>query len=118
MKKITLFTLALLSLSACQQNEAQSTHESNKIEISKKPVLKVCTKEARSCPDGSSVGRNSKNNCEFDPCPKKLTKPTSKPAAKMCTADVKECPDGSYVGRDHYNNCKFKDCPSSKKSIE
>ena len=118
MKKTTLFTLALLALTACQQNEAQSTDESNKIEISKTPALKACSKEARMCPDGSTVGRNPQKSCEFDACSKNNTKPISKPYAKMCTADVKECPDGSYVGRDHYNNCKFKDCPTSKKSSE
>ncbi len=30
---------------------------------------KACTMEAKLCPDGSAVGRNSSNNCEFDPCP-------------------------------------------------
>ncbi|MBI5389162.1 hypothetical protein HZB01_02155 [Candidatus Woesearchaeota archaeon] len=30
---------------------------------------KGCTLEAKICPDGSGVGRNSSNNCEFDPCP-------------------------------------------------
>jgi hypothetical protein len=30
---------------------------------------KACTMEAKICPDGSAVGRNSRNNCEFDPCP-------------------------------------------------
>ncbi|MFA5029646.1 MAG: hypothetical protein WC518_02740 [Patescibacteria group bacterium] len=29
----------------------------------------VCTKEAKSCPDGSAVGREGPN-CEFTPCPK------------------------------------------------
>lgn len=29
----------------------------------------ACTEEARICPDGSAVGRNPENNCEFDPCP-------------------------------------------------
>jgi hypothetical protein len=28
-----------------------------------------CTKEAKICPDGSSVSRNSELSCEFDPCP-------------------------------------------------
>ena len=30
---------------------------------------KVCTQEAKVCSDGSSVGRNSENDCEFDQCP-------------------------------------------------
>ncbi len=30
---------------------------------------KACTMEAKLCPDGSAIGRNSSNNCAFDPCP-------------------------------------------------
>ena len=30
---------------------------------------KACTMEAKLCQDGSAVGRNSSNNCEFDSCP-------------------------------------------------
>ncbi len=29
----------------------------------------ACTAEAKLCPDGTAVGRNPSNNCEFDPCP-------------------------------------------------
>jgi hypothetical protein len=29
---------------------------------------KFCTMEAKECPDGSFVGRNADNNCEFDLC--------------------------------------------------
>lgn len=29
----------------------------------------VCTQDVKQCPDGSSVGRNPKNKCEFYPCP-------------------------------------------------
>lgn len=29
----------------------------------------VCTQEAKQCLDGSYVGRDSQNNCEFAPCP-------------------------------------------------
>jgi len=28
-----------------------------------------CTADAKICPDGSSVGRNPDNNCEFYECP-------------------------------------------------
>jgi hypothetical protein len=31
--------------------------------------VRACTEEAKICPDGSAVGRNGENNCEFDPCP-------------------------------------------------
>jgi hypothetical protein len=30
---------------------------------------KTCTKEAKVCPDGTNVGRNFSNNCEFNECP-------------------------------------------------
>lgn len=36
----------------------------------------VCTTEARACPDGTFVGRNPQNNCEFDPCPQPEEEPT------------------------------------------
>jgi hypothetical protein len=29
----------------------------------------ACTADAKLCPDGSAVGRDSSNNCEFKPCP-------------------------------------------------
>ena len=28
-----------------------------------------CTMDAKECPDGSFVGRDPENNCEFNPCP-------------------------------------------------
>jgi putative hemolysin len=31
--------------------------------------LVACTEEAKICPDGTAVGRNPANNCEFVPCP-------------------------------------------------
>ncbi len=61
----------------------------------------VCAKDAKLCPDGSSVGRDPYNNCEFEPCPIEI----------VCIDDVKICQDGSAVVRDPYNNCEFKPCP-------
>jgi hypothetical protein len=46
-----LALLALAALLGCVQNE---------------PV--ACTADAMQCPDGSYVGRDSFNNCEFFPC--------------------------------------------------
>src|SRR6185369_1373395 len=68
----------------------------------------ACTLEAKQCSDGSYVGRDPANNCEFKDCP--VT------GSKVCTDDVKMCPDGSYVSRDSANNCVFKDCPSTSVS--
>jgi len=30
---------------------------------------KACTDDAKVCPDGSIVGRDPENNCQFEPCP-------------------------------------------------
>lgn len=37
-----------------------------------------CAMDAKECPDGSFVGRNADNNCEFDPCPGEDIKKSSK----------------------------------------
>lgn len=116
MKQTIILALIIFSVSACQQKEIQ-TNAANKDKttaLKLASVVKGCSKEAKICPDGSTVGRNPQNNCEFDICTKKTKKPKKiKAMAKMCTADVKECPDGSFVSRDHYNNCKFKVCPEN-----
>jgi len=117
MKNLLLVSIVLLTVISCKEREIQdsTTPPTSPVIDAKQNINKVkfCTKDAKVCPDGTSVGRNPKNNCEFDSCPTKVVK--EKPLNKepvMCTADVKECADGSYVGRDHYNNCKFKDCPN------
>lgn len=56
----------------------------------------ACTKEAKICPDGSSVGREGPN-CEFAPCPDESV---------VCTDDAMECPNGTWVGRSG-PNCEF-----------
>ncbi|MHB8759415.1 MAG: hypothetical protein ACYC5S_04740 [Thiobacillus sp.] len=30
---------------------------------------RMCTQDARQCPDGSYVGRNAARGCAFNPCP-------------------------------------------------
>lgn len=50
---------------------------------------KVCTQEAKLCPDGSSVGRTGPN-CEFTPCP------SASPAFSDETADWKTYVNNSY----------------------
>ncbi len=52
MKNIPILLIIGLVLFGCMQQE---------------PV--ACTADAKICPDGSAVGRNPENNCEFDPCP-------------------------------------------------
>jgi len=47
----------------------------------------VCTTEVNQCPDGSFVGRDSANNCEFHPCPTPL-------CCKALTAECLGCSNG------------------------
>jgi len=44
---------------------------------------RACTKEAKRCPDGSYVFRDSYNNCEFRPCPSGTTSTTIIPAKSI-----------------------------------
>jgi len=61
---------------------------------------RICTQDVKVCPDGSVVGRDPNNDCDFFPC-----------IAIFCTEDLRQCPDGSFVGRDPSNNCEFFPCP-------
>lgn len=113
MKAVIVLLLALM-LTACPEKTEQ------KIEPAQEPVTKTtpkaCTKELKICPDGSGVGRNGENNCEFDPCPEALVKKKGEPM--MCTQEVKQCPDGTFVGRDSNNNCAFKPCPEEPGNLQ
>ena len=117
--KLLSIIFTLLLLTACQPKEINSEVVEQPIkevkdtvinESEKEQILMACTKDAKQCPNGRTVSRNPKNNCEFDSC----DNPKAKKDPVMCSADVKECPDGTFVGRDHYNNCQFKDCPDSE----
>lgn len=55
MKKIIIFFIFVILLVGC----------------AKKPI--ACTAEAKLCPDGTSVGRDPNNDCEFFPCPGEST---------------------------------------------
>ncbi|PIR60221.1 MAG: hypothetical protein COU67_03095 [Candidatus Pacebacteria bacterium CG10_big_fil_rev_8_21_14_0_10_44_54] len=61
----------------------------------------ACNDEQKTCPDGTKVGRDPNNSCNFFECPG--------PAA--CTTELRTCWDRSQVGRDINNNCEFRACP-------
>jgi hypothetical protein len=58
-----------------------------------------CPKDARLCPDGSTVSRTGPN-CTFPACP------ATDGGATVCTADAFQCADGTVVGRSG-PNCEF-----------
>ncbi|MBI5072800.1 hypothetical protein HZA99_03200 [Candidatus Woesearchaeota archaeon] len=66
MKKQFICVLALLSaailLSSCTPQGASSAPENAGDQI-------VCTADVQECSDGSFVGRDVNNNCEFKECP-------------------------------------------------
>ncbi|MCX6817685.1 MAG: DUF333 domain-containing protein [Candidatus Aenigmarchaeota archaeon] len=69
---------------------------------------KACTEEAKLCPDGSYVGRDSNNNCAFTPCPGEGTQ-LANPASVNCInnggkLDIVTAEDGSQSGM-----CTFED---------
>lgn len=81
--------------------------------------VRGCTKEAKACPDVSSVGRTGPN-CEFAPCtdaqnavPAPSPMPPDDGSRIVCTMEAKICPDGTGVGRTG-PNCTFAPCPGEK----
>ena len=61
-----------------------------------------CTQDVQECPDGSYVGRNPDNNCEFFACPE-----ANSDDEIFCTTDI-ICCDGKEMGRDPTTGCS---CP-------
>lgn len=63
-----------------------------------------CPTDTKTCPDGTVVGRNVRDYCNFFACGEPIG----------CTDDAKICPGGTGVGRDPNNNCEFFPCPPSE----
>jgi hypothetical protein len=59
----------------------------------------TCAQEVLLCEDGTLVGRDPDNFCEFFPCPEPVA----------CTQEVLQCPDGTFVGRVG-PDCAFAPC--------
>ncbi|MFA6489542.1 MAG: DUF333 domain-containing protein [Candidatus Micrarchaeia archaeon] len=67
------------------------------------PATTACTAEAKQCPDGSYVGRNASNNCEFDPCPQSNNSQIANPASVNCVdkgykLEIRKDASGGEVG--------------------
>ena len=79
----TLVVFALVALAGCQK-QAQSPAE---------PGGQACTREAKVCPDGSSVGRTGPN-CEFAECPGAKDSPDGTPGDGQSSPPVPTEDDG------------------------
>ena len=81
-------------------------------EVQEEDDMIVCSADAKECSDGSYVGRDPKNDCNFEPCKSSDGEIVDgeKDEPIFCTDDVQECPDGSFVGRDQRNDCNFEPC--------
>jgi len=102
------FGLILSEVAAQQQQKRTGLRARVRSTLSRE---KACTKELHECRDGTLVGRDGSNNCEFQPCPSGAeTQQEEDSEGVMCAADARECPDGSFVGRDSENNCEFRKC--------
>ena len=110
--KYLLSLVILLTLISCQPKEdTQQSSEATAAEQKESTAApKPCTKELKRCPDGSVVGRDSDNQCQFANCPD-TGKPPEYKTVKGCTRDLRQCPDGSSVGRDPERGCEFALCP-------
>jgi hypothetical protein len=79
---------------------------------------KACTEEAKLCPDGSAVGRNSANNCEFDPCPASDVTYMSKDPER-CKLVKFMCDQGKTIFSDETGcGCKPEETNGKLKAIE
>ena len=72
---------------------------------------RICLTDMKKCPDGSLVGRDSCNNCQFEPCPTPREPGTTPPTS--CPKDLRQCADGSFVARNYDKKCEFFPCPSA-----
>jgi hypothetical protein len=75
---------------------------------------KACTMDAKLCPDGSAVGRDPDNNCEFPACPEtKIAAQYRKYAsndAEQCKTVLFQCIEGTKAFSDQSGcGCEAKD---------
>lgn len=61
MAKVVLY----LTIFQCGQQETHPPEEA----LTEEMGNVYCTQDVKQCPDGSYVGRNPANNCNFYPCP-------------------------------------------------
>jgi hypothetical protein len=106
-----------------EEVDAQTFNDPTKAPIT---PTNVCALELRECKDGSFVGRDPNNRCNFSPCPKDMTMASSVTSASaqsvgtslnVCEQGLRECADGSFVGRDPNNSCDYFLCPKAMASM-
>jgi len=86
-KRMKLFRISIYTTSLAFMGAAAKAQDS-------------CPEDARMCPDGSVLGRDPRNNCEFPPCNKGCPE-----------EDFRVCADNMILLPDPLNNCKIPACP-------
>ena len=66
----------------------------------------LCNLDTIECPDGSLVGRDPNNDCEFYDCPD-----INLIGEILCASDRLQCDDGTIVRRNASLGCAFNECP-------
>ncbi|MDP3026843.1 MAG: hypothetical protein Q8N63_03980 [Nanoarchaeota archaeon] len=67
----------------------------------------ACTMEAKICPDGSAVGRNSSKNCEFDECPNLVNSCINLGCPKTSSSNEQQ---SNYIYAGSKNSDKYYEC--------
>ena len=65
----------------------------------------LCNLDTIECWDGSLVGRDPNNDCEFFECPNENI------ISILCASDRLQCDDGTIVRRNATLGCEFNECP-------
>ncbi|MBN2459286.1 DUF333 domain-containing protein [Candidatus Woesearchaeota archaeon] len=99
---VTVIEVETLRCVGCFDVELQRNDNQERFQVSLrdweiKEEAIACTEDAKVCPDGSAVGRDPYNNCEFFPCPGGVGMPN--PASVYCeeqggTLDIRDEAEG------------------------
>jgi len=98
---VSSFARGYIKLGDIKGESVDTTSTTVPLRIQAAPT--ACTEDAKICPDGTAVGRDSNNNCEFFPCPpvvKVVPEPGALPELppyNPCDEGFIECPDGRCV---------------------
>jgi len=116
-----------------REDSADSTLITTEAPISTEPPIAMfCPRDVQTCLDGTFVGRDKDNNCEFFPCPElppveeeeeevveepELQLPEGQCSEGINPREIKMCTDLTTVTRSG-PNCEFAPCPTGACMLE